>query len=72
MTGFTSECPQCERLLTDYISAANEVLESKKQYRMPNETETDGAGVRIDKAKQQRNEARRRFFTHKRLQHGLS
>ena len=72
MTAFTSECPRCERLLTDYISAGNEVLDAKQQYRMPSETETDAACLRIDKARQQRNQARRRFFTHKRLQHQLS
>lgn len=65
VTRFNSECSQCEELLTDFIAAANALLELKLRYPTRKEIPTASA----HNARQQKNDARRRFITHKRLLH---
>jgi len=67
---FTSECELCAELLTDYISAGNEIVDSKERLQ----THTPASASRlasalIDHALKRRNQARKRLLLHKDLEH---
>lgn len=67
---FTSECELCAELLTDYISAGNEILETKERlhdHREPSPEQL--AAALIDNALKRRKRARQRFLIHKEQQH---
>jgi len=63
---FTSECDLCTELLTDYISAANSIVETKRKLdRRKPPTAQELASALLDHALRRRNEARKRLFLHK-------
>ncbi|MBZ5578284.1 MAG: hypothetical protein LAP40_17105 [Acidobacteriia bacterium] len=67
---FTSECELCAELLTDYISAANEIVDNKERLQArPPATASQLASALIDHALKRRNQARKRLFLHKDLEH---
>ena len=70
MQRFTSECDLCTELLTDYISAANDIVETKERlHARPEPSAQKLASALIDRALKRRNEARRRLFSHKEREH---
>jgi len=67
---FTCECDLCMELLTDYLSAANGVVETKDRPRNHGQqTAGDLAAGILDHAVQHRNEARKRLLIHKEREH---
>ena len=70
MTRFTSECDLCAELLTDYISAANEIIETKSRlHPHRNSSSHRFATVLIDSAIKRKKQARKRFVVHKQREH---
>jgi hypothetical protein len=70
VTRFTSECELCAELLTEYIDAANEIVDTKVRIhsrRQPSSRQL--AAALIDNALKRRNQARQRLFSHKDKQH---
>jgi len=67
---FTSECELCAELLTDYIAAANEIVETKERLHHPGEASASQlASALIDHALKRRSQARKRLFLHKDQEH---
>ena len=70
MTRFTSECDLCVELLTEYITASNEVVDTKERLhsRKPPSAQQLAASL-IDHSLKRRDSARKRLFTHKKRHH---
>jgi hypothetical protein len=70
VTRFTSECDLCADLLTEYISAANEIVDNKEWLQARKKPSARQlASSLIDNAIKRREEAKSRLLRHKRQQH---
>ncbi len=69
VTRFTSECDLCAELLTEYIAAANETIDTKRHAPATEPSSRQLASALIDHALKRRNWARKELLTHKRRQH---
>jgi len=67
---FTSECDLCAELLTEYIAASNEIVETQERLhsRKP-PSAAQLASALIDQALKRKNLARKQLFIHKAQQH---
>jgi hypothetical protein len=67
---FTSECELCTELLSDYISAANSIVETKQRlHGRKQATARQLASALLDHALRRRNDARKRLLLHKARAH---
>ena len=70
VTRFTSECDLCTELLTEYISAANETVDTKTRLLGRKQPSTRQlAAALINHALKRRDEARKRLLDHKAQRH---
>ena len=67
---FTSECELCAELLTEYIAASNEIVETKERLhaRKPPSARQLASSL-IDNALKRKSLARKQLFTHKDQKH---
>ncbi len=70
VTRFTSECDLCVEMLTEYIAASNEVVDTKQRLhsRTPPSAQQLAASL-IDHALKRRESTRKRLLNHKEKQH---
>jgi len=67
---FTPECDRCEELLTEYIAASNQIVETKgclHSRKPPSASQL--ASALIDNALKRKNLARKQLFTHQAQRH---
>jgi hypothetical protein len=70
MQRFTCECELCAELLTNYISASNQIVEyHARRPAGPEPSASQLAAAMINRALGQKNEARKRLLTHKKRAH---
>ena len=70
VTRFTSECNRCAKLLSEYIAASNEIVESTEQLHSSGPPSARQlASALIDNALNRKNLARKQLFSHKARRH---